>query len=68
MIFTAEQGRVLAVTGTRTDLGFDYCDFYDGDAFLEAFAARLDSETSGRLPFHVEQFILFLSQQRKLNV
>jgi hypothetical protein len=73
MIFTAEQGRVLAATGTRTDLGLGNCEFEDGDAFMEAFAARLDSgpvklRISGRLPFqNVEQFVLFLRQQRKLE-
>jgi hypothetical protein len=73
MVFAADQGRVLAVTGTRTQIGLDSCEFEDGDAFLEAFALRLDSgpvkwRISGRLPFqNVEQFVLFLIQQRKLE-
>jgi hypothetical protein len=73
MSFTAEQGRVLAVTGTRTDIGLDSCEFEDVNAFVEAFAARLDSgpvklTISGRHPFqNVEQFVLFLQQQRKLE-
>jgi hypothetical protein len=73
MVFTAEQGRVLAVTGTRTDLGLHNCEFEDGDAFVEAFTARVDSgpvklRISGRLPFqNVEQCVLFLRQQRKLE-
>jgi hypothetical protein len=73
MKFTAEQGRVLAVTGTGTDIGFIDCEFEDGDAFVEAFAAWGNSgpvklTISGRLPFqNVEQFVLFLQQQRKLE-
>jgi hypothetical protein len=73
MVFTEEQGRVLAVSGTRTDIGLYSCEFEDVKAFVEAFSARLDSgpvklTISGRLPFqNVEQFVLFLSQQRELE-
>jgi hypothetical protein len=72
MVFTAEQGRVLAGTGTRTDIGFDHCEFEDADAFVETFAARRDLgpvklRISSRLAFHVELFVLFLRRQRKLE-
>jgi hypothetical protein len=71
MVFTAEQCRVLAVTGTRTDIGLYFCEFEDGDAFLEAFAAREDSSSvkltiSGQLPFNAQQFVVLLNQKKKL--
>jgi hypothetical protein len=72
MVFNAEQGRVLAVTGTRTNIGFCSCVFEDGDAFVEAFAAWGNSgpvklRIYCKLPLNEQQFVLFLSQQRKLE-
>jgi hypothetical protein len=44
--FTPDQSRTLATSGTRTDIGLDHCKFEDdGEALLEALAARKDPET-----------------------
>jgi hypothetical protein len=44
--FTPDQSRTLATSGTRTDIELNRCKFQDdGEAFLEALAAREDPET-----------------------
>jgi hypothetical protein len=74
LIFTPDQCRTLASSGTKTDIAFLSCKFQDeGAAFVEASAARRD-ETSGpakltivgNLPFNDRNWALFLSQ-RKLD-
>jgi hypothetical protein len=46
MTFTPDQSRTLATSGTRTVIDLNCCDFLDdGEAFLEALAARADPQT-----------------------
>jgi hypothetical protein len=46
MTFNPNQCRTLATSGTRADIGFFICRVQDyGAAFLEALAAREDSQT-----------------------
>jgi hypothetical protein len=72
MIFTPDQCRTLASSGTKTNIEFYCCEFQDyGAAFVEASAARQD-ETSGPTklrfslhnPFSDRNWALFLSQHR----
>jgi hypothetical protein len=71
MIFTRDQCRTLASTGTRTNIGFWKCRFEDeGIAFVEASAARENLYSgpgtlrfSDKIPFK-ENLRLFLSQNR----
>jgi hypothetical protein len=72
MIFTPDLCRILASSGTKTNIEFCGCGFQDdGDAFVEASAARQD-ETSGPAklrfvrsnPFNDGNWALFLSQHK----
>jgi hypothetical protein len=74
--FTPDQSRTLATSGTRTDIGLDGCKFKDdGEAFLEALAAREDPET-GRaklsiwrwLPFAEGILVLFMHMLKCLSL
>jgi hypothetical protein len=59
MIFTPHKCRILASSGTKTNIEFYWCEFQDeGAAFVEAFAARQD-ETSG-----LAKRPVFLSQHK----
>jgi hypothetical protein len=68
MIFMPDQCRTLVTSGTKTQLGLIHCRFtYDGEAFLEALAAREDPETGLAelnivkcLPFAEGILVLFL--------
>jgi hypothetical protein len=61
MVFTAEQCRVLAATGT--DIGFFSCVFEDGDAFVEE-SGPFKLRFYHTLPFNDEQFVLLLNQNK----
>jgi hypothetical protein len=72
MMFAPDHCRILASSGTKTDIEFYYCEFQDeGAAFVEASAARQD-ETSGPaklrfdeiIPFNDRNWALFLSQHK----
>jgi hypothetical protein len=72
MIFTPDQCRTLASSGTKTDIEFHGCKFEDeGAAFVEASAARRD-ETSDPAklrfgsdnPFNGRNMALFVNQHR----
>jgi hypothetical protein len=74
MIFTPDHCRILASSGTNTNIEFNCCEFQDeGAAFAEASAARQD-ETSGLAklrfwgsnPFNDRNLASFL-YQRKLE-
>jgi hypothetical protein len=67
--FTPGQGRILAASGTRTNIRLHDCGFEDdGAAFLEALVAR-DDQNAGpakliidmNLPFHEDIFVLCLN-------
>jgi hypothetical protein len=70
MIFTPEHCRILASSGTQTNIEFVGCIFQDeGASFVESFAARQDVTSgpvklrlSGCLPFNDRNWALFLSQ------
>jgi hypothetical protein len=68
MVFTPDQCRPLATSGTRTDIELYRCRFHDdGAAFLEALVERGDPQTglaklsvAGGLPFAEGILILFV--------
>jgi hypothetical protein len=71
MIFTSDQSRTLATSGTKTKMSWFACKFEDdGASFLEALAARADSQTGLAktltimtcLPFAEGILVLFLRQ------
>jgi hypothetical protein len=72
MVFTPDQCRTLATCGTRTDIRLYRCKFQDdGEAFLEALAAREDPETGlakfsirQTLPFAEGNLVLFMGQPK----
>jgi hypothetical protein len=72
MIFTPDHCRILASSGTKTNIEFYRCEFQDeGAAFVEASASRQD-ETSGPAmlrfmqsnPFNDRNWALFLSHHK----
>jgi hypothetical protein len=72
MIFTPDHCRILASSGTKTNIEFFRCEFQDeGAAFVEASTARQD-ETSGPAklrfvsnnPFNDRNWIFFLSHHK----
>jgi hypothetical protein len=66
MIFTAEQCRTLATSGTNTNIEFFCCQFQDeGAAYLEVSAARQD-ETSGPAKLRLVGDLLFNGGNRFL--
>jgi hypothetical protein len=76
MTFTPDQSRTLATSGTRTDIELDRCKFIDdGEAFMEALAARLDPQTGlaklriwNGLPFAEGTLILLLDKLECLTL
>jgi hypothetical protein len=70
--FTPDQCRTLATSGTRTDIELERCKFQDdGEAFLEAAAAREDPHTglakltiANCLPFAEGILLLFLRRHK----
>jgi hypothetical protein len=72
MSFTSDQCRILATSGTRTNILFIDCWFqHGGVAFLEALATREDVNSgpaklsiSERLPFNQENFVLLMNRHR----
>jgi hypothetical protein len=76
MTFTLDQCRTLATSGTRTDIELYGCKFQDdGEAFLEALAAREDPETglaklrfASCLPFAEGILVLLLHMLKCLSL
>jgi hypothetical protein len=74
MDFTPGQGRILAASGTRTNIELYDCNFEDdGAAFLEALVARDDQDAGHAklvirecLPFHEYIFVLCLKQLNRV--
>jgi hypothetical protein len=59
MIFTPDQCRTLATSGTSTEIEFDSCSFEDeGEAFLEALAVRADQKAS-LVKLTIRNYLLF---------
>jgi hypothetical protein len=64
MVFTPDQSRILATTGTRTNIGFASCKFDEEAAFAQACAERQDEELGPKnlsfrwsLPFDEENLV-----------
>jgi hypothetical protein len=74
--FTPDQSRTLATSGRGSDIGLIRCKFQDdGEAFLEALAAREDQETGltklsiwNGLPFAESNWVLSLHMLKCLSL
>jgi hypothetical protein len=65
LIFTPDQCRILAVSGTKTKIRFTMSVFQDGGVVFVEGPAILTFSCA--LPFDERNFILFLNQQRNLE-
>jgi hypothetical protein len=76
MIFTPDQSRALATSGTKTDIELIRFEFEDdGEVFLEALATRADPQTGlvklsirERLPFGEGILVLLLDKLKSLSL